>query len=51
MLRPLLVSVAYESNDEFTLFEFIEGPGLSSTAPNLLISSVAMYTRKREQSI
>ena len=47
MLRPLLVSVVYESNDEFTLFGFIEGPGLSSTPPNLVIGRVAMYKKTR----
>ena len=49
MLRPLLVSVVYESNDEFTLFGFIDGPGLSSTSPELLISSVAMYKKTRTE--
>jgi len=47
MLRPLFVSVAYESNDEFTLFGFIKGPGVSSTSPDMLISSVAMYKKSR----
>jgi len=51
MLRPLLVSVVYESNDEFTLFGFIDGPGLSSTSPELIISSVAMYKKTRTEYI
>ena len=51
MLRPLLVSVVYESNDEFTLFGFIEGPGLSSTSPELIIISVTMYKQTRTEYI